>query len=319
MQKTKTTKERLDKFLKHLDISQAKFAENVGLSKGYVNNVGDSIREDNLKKITAVYPDLNVNWLKTGEGLMMSVDYINNLYKECVEIAKKCKFEVKEDFSKYPVVKTDTFANNSYLDNFMRHIHRLLEILGEQEYNVINNTSMSFASALEFLEELPEKAKYSHIFNPNNIKSSSVYIPDDLTQVLFVNRNTAASFVESYCDETQISETIAVTELTEQELKKHKYIVFEVAGNSMEPTLKDKSRILAKFIDPSDWEYCSGGVFVVCYKNFLVVKRIKKNDLMLGDVLTLSSDNETAGEMTIRKSDITGIWEAVRIVNQKIE
>ena len=71
MQKIEKTKERLDKFLKYINISQDKFAKNVGLSKGFVNNVGDSIRENNLKKIIAIYPELNINWLKTGEGEML--------------------------------------------------------------------------------------------------------------------------------------------------------------------------------------------------------------------------------------------------------
>ena len=58
-------------FLKYLGIGQAKFAENVGLSRAFVNNVGDSIRTDNLAKITSVYPELNTVWLLTGEGEML--------------------------------------------------------------------------------------------------------------------------------------------------------------------------------------------------------------------------------------------------------
>lgn len=64
-------KERLIAFLAYLGIGQNKFEKNVGLSIGYVNKVGDSIREVILAKITAVYPELNVNWLKTGEGSML--------------------------------------------------------------------------------------------------------------------------------------------------------------------------------------------------------------------------------------------------------
>jgi hypothetical protein len=70
-------KERLMKFLNFLEISQKKFEENCNLSNGFVDKVGDSIREANLKKISSVYPDLNINWLKTGEGEMLR----NNDYK----------------------------------------------------------------------------------------------------------------------------------------------------------------------------------------------------------------------------------------------
>ncbi len=44
------------------------------MSNGFVNNVGDSIRESSLAKITARYPELNTNWLKTGEGKMLKSD-----------------------------------------------------------------------------------------------------------------------------------------------------------------------------------------------------------------------------------------------------
>lgn len=64
-------KGRLALFLKYRKIGQAKFAEIVGLSKGFANNVGDSIRTDNLEKISAAYPELNTTWLLTGEGEML--------------------------------------------------------------------------------------------------------------------------------------------------------------------------------------------------------------------------------------------------------
>lgn len=71
MQDNNTIKYRLAEFLKHLGIGQAKFAQIVGVSKGFANNVGDSIRTDNLNKIAEHYPELNLTWLLTGEGEML--------------------------------------------------------------------------------------------------------------------------------------------------------------------------------------------------------------------------------------------------------
>lgn len=64
-------RKRLIEFLLYLGLGQNKFEEIVGLSRGFVNKVGDSIREGNLKKISSCYPELNINWLKTGEGEML--------------------------------------------------------------------------------------------------------------------------------------------------------------------------------------------------------------------------------------------------------
>lgn len=68
------TKERLIKFLEYLRISQGKFETSIGLSNGFVNNVGDNIRRSSIDKITSVYPELNTSWLLTGVGEMLKED-----------------------------------------------------------------------------------------------------------------------------------------------------------------------------------------------------------------------------------------------------
>ena len=64
-------KERLIEFLKYIGIGQDKFEKNVGLSRGFVNKVGDSIRVKNQQKIQKCYPELNMTWLLVGEGSML--------------------------------------------------------------------------------------------------------------------------------------------------------------------------------------------------------------------------------------------------------
>lgn len=66
-----STKERLISFLAYLQISQGRFEKKVGLSTGFVNNVGDSIRTATLDKIKTIYPELNTAWLLTGVGEML--------------------------------------------------------------------------------------------------------------------------------------------------------------------------------------------------------------------------------------------------------
>lgn len=64
-------KDRLMIFLEYLGIGQNKFAQNVGLSAGYVNNLGENISSRSLNKILNVYPQLNEKWLLTGKGEMI--------------------------------------------------------------------------------------------------------------------------------------------------------------------------------------------------------------------------------------------------------
>lgn len=66
-------KERLKEFLTYKDIGQNKFADNVGISAGYINNLKDSIGSKIINKISGAYPELNIDWLLTGEGNMLKV------------------------------------------------------------------------------------------------------------------------------------------------------------------------------------------------------------------------------------------------------
>ena len=66
------TKDRLLEFLRYKGLGQQKFEISIGMSNGWANKVGDSIRENTLKKISEVYPELNIAWLKSGVGAMLN-------------------------------------------------------------------------------------------------------------------------------------------------------------------------------------------------------------------------------------------------------
>lgn len=69
-----TTKERLQIFLKHIKISQSRFEKSIDVSNGYVNSMRKGVGVEVLEKIKSTYPELNTNWLITGEGAMLKTD-----------------------------------------------------------------------------------------------------------------------------------------------------------------------------------------------------------------------------------------------------
>ena len=64
-------RERLIAFIGYLGISIRKFEASVGLSNGFVKNITGNITLRSEFKISQAYPDLNMNWLLTGEGEML--------------------------------------------------------------------------------------------------------------------------------------------------------------------------------------------------------------------------------------------------------
>lgn len=73
MTELRTVKERLKEFISQKKLSNKEFEAKAGLGNGFVSGgKGEFIREESLKKISEVFPDLNVEWLKHGVGSMLN-------------------------------------------------------------------------------------------------------------------------------------------------------------------------------------------------------------------------------------------------------
>lgn len=70
-------KERVILFIEHSGLNKAEFERIVGLSNDAVNKMSDNTRKSTLDKVSNKFPDLNINWLRTGEGEMLKTSSIN--------------------------------------------------------------------------------------------------------------------------------------------------------------------------------------------------------------------------------------------------
>lgn len=62
--------DRITEFRKYIGIGQTAFESSIGVSRGYLSNI-KSIGSDKLLNISAVYPQLNIDWLISGKGEMI--------------------------------------------------------------------------------------------------------------------------------------------------------------------------------------------------------------------------------------------------------
>lgn len=106
----KTIKERLAEFLTYKGIGQDKFAQLANLSRGFANNVGDSIRQSSLDKIRGAFPELNTLWLTSGVGNMLNTDAEQNL----MENQKEIEGDSKKD--QYNII-SNTASNEELIEN----------------------------------------------------------------------------------------------------------------------------------------------------------------------------------------------------------
>lgn len=71
-------KSRLIEFIDYKGLSVQSFELQCGLSNGAVSKMGNNTRRSTIDKISKSYPELNTNWLLTGEGGMLldSIDLV---------------------------------------------------------------------------------------------------------------------------------------------------------------------------------------------------------------------------------------------------
>jgi transcriptional regulator with XRE-family HTH domain len=150
-----------------------------------------------------------------------------------------------------------------------------------------------------------------------NIRYVAPYINEELSGVPYVSASVAATFIENLYSMEYDLETYGVRAEDGEELTNGEYIVFDVIGESMTPTIPGGAKILCRRIKEELWEYANG-VAVVIYGKTLTVKRILKNDLYNRNTLTLKADNPIHGEVTVQHSEIRAMWQAIRIISVKI-
>ncbi len=143
------------------------------------------------------------------------------------------------------------------------------------------------------------------------------YINDELIEVPIVDADAAATFIENMYDQHYNVDKYGVMQEEGEDLNSGEYVVFKVVGESMVPTIPDKAKVLAMRIPEERWEELSGVVFVV-YGKMFVIKRILKNSLFTNNIIILKSDNPLYGQMEVDRTEIRGMWKAIRIVSQRI-
>lgn len=78
-------KDRLLLYCKEKRTTIGTFCRHAGISSSYFNNVKTDIGKEIQARIRNTYDDLNVDWLRTGEGNMLQVPAMMNIYNPSAE------------------------------------------------------------------------------------------------------------------------------------------------------------------------------------------------------------------------------------------
>ncbi|WP_234733435.1 XRE family transcriptional regulator [Tellurirhabdus bombi] len=153
------------------------------------------------------------------------------------------------------------------------------------------------------------------VVTTGNIRSFDTNVGEHIHALPLISIRGAASIVDKSMDGFQlkfIEETYPV--YLPEGLGRQKFVVVEVDGDSMEPQIRDRSKVLTLPIPMEDIKYESGGVYAIFFANRFVVKRIKTNDINTTGFLTLHSDNEQYGAITIPADEIRAMLKVAHVV-----
>lgn len=90
------------------------------------------------------------------------------------------------------------------------------------------------------------------------------------------------------------------------------HAIIEVNGDDMQSSLPAGHEVLAYVMEATDWPYAKN-IVVIEYRDQFVIKRVYDNGLLTTGLLTLSSDNPTAGGVfRIPREEIRRMWQVVR-------
>ncbi|RYF73779.1 MAG: helix-turn-helix domain-containing protein [Cytophagaceae bacterium] len=125
-----------------------------------------------------------------------------------------------------------------------------------------------------------------------------------------------ASIIEKSLDGCQLKfiEDYYELFLPDLELDENKHVIIEIEGDSMEPDIKNRAKVLGESIASQNVKYESNAVFAVLYAERFVLKRIKTNDIIEKGRLVLYSDNDRYGPMTVDANDLKCMWKILRVV-----
>lgn len=210
------------------------------------------------------------------------------------------------------------------------HVAKQMDTEPVKLYNIINGKTKPSAQTLVDLVSLYPQINTEYIIKGQGpvllngevefIGRAIQSVPAvDCVRVPFVPVSGYATFIEQFAQDCKspLKATFALLNRSANSVKD--CIVMEVRGNSMSPQINDGAKVLGRCVEKADWEYQSGGVYAVLFREQFVIKRILENDLLTKGSLTLHSDNRLGGTVTVKADDIRGMWKVVETLENPVE
>lgn len=296
-------KERVEKFIEYLGVSNYQFEKRTKLSNGYVRSLGSSIGSEKLNQILDAYPELNQEWLLSGEGHMLNtMSTLRDRIKQFIEEKSMSirAFEKSIGVANGYVSAIGAGSRAEIIENILQTYPEL-----SRDWLLTGEGSMLNRPKIESNAEWVDPSTLNWIEVPVVPYDAMAGIP--------------GGYGDVFPDDLYKKQLV----IAPHGAKASDHVIFTVNGDSMEPLLLPGDEILSKYV-PSDYYKDSRlhidhyNVWIIVTRNEgILVKKIIAHDVE-HHVLTLHSLNTVYKDFTVDLADVTQIYHAVSLHRNRL-
>lgn len=126
--------ERIREFIHYKSLTPKQFEQITGLSNGAFAKLSDNTRQNTINRISIAFPELNTNWLLTGEGEMTKpIQQVGDISNSNVSGVNVSGTDIHINPNAYDTLLQIVEKNQKTTEKFQEQIDRLISII-EKNY-----------------------------------------------------------------------------------------------------------------------------------------------------------------------------------------
>lgn len=321
--------QRLNKLIKLLGVTKKEFEKATGLSNGFIDKAGDSIRQDKVDKILLTYPNINQVWLMTGEGEVFEEQATSEFARfgrvlyhlvETGQVGSLEEFAIKMTPKVKELIESKgynrTAARAYVIEELFSDINAEYLITGEGEmlkHTAVQRVEGNSGLATQVAGDLPPIRKI--------VGDEVTAVPEDAYMMVEYADLRASAGVLGGNVVDMLPDTHR--RLVPREYEKGYYLVVRVSGDSMndgtDRSLSDGDEVLVKQVhyDNANGLPIRNSLFVITSKEGNVLKQIAEYNAKEG-YMVCRSFNERYKDFRIELEDVFQIFQVCKVVSKQI-
>jgi hypothetical protein len=293
-----TLKDRVKLFCERKNIAVTKFERDANLSNGYFRDTTSRMGDEKIERIHRAFPDLNMDWLITGNGEMLVAEQgVAQIITPATRIEQAAI--VREDEEVEVDIEGLMLDTNTSPKDIAKIIGEDIEYLRRCNNKLYPRHIMKLQD--RFGDVLVDKyAKYSNVVEAEIIESFPI-VPEAV--IAEPNTNIEEVIEEDGTELEAISPNLLLTKLKANAAE-------QIKGTSMLPTFQPNDWVFIRFLKDK-MKIISGKTYYLNCKNRpTMIRRVKFEG---EDKLRLIAKNSQYDDIVICRSDIINIGNLVAL------